>query len=63
MTREAYRREVERVLEQIRQRVNELQLLKVYGVRAAALAEKKRELRDMRIELAALVAAGSPTAA
>src|SRR5207302_11058571 len=62
MTREAYRREVERLLEQIRQRVSELRLLKTYGVRTPALEDKKRELRRMRSELAAMVAAGSPVA-
>ena len=62
MNREAYRREVERLLEQIRQRVSELQLLKTYGLRTPALEDKKRELRRMRSELAALVAAGSPLA-
>jgi len=63
MTREAYRREVERLLEQIRRRVSELRLLKTYGVRTPALEDKKRELRRMRGELAAVVAAGSPVAA
>ncbi|HEY1564860.1 MAG TPA: hypothetical protein VGF72_09275 [Gaiellaceae bacterium] len=63
MTREAYRREVERLLEQIRRRVSELRLLKTYGVRTPALEDKKRELRRMRSELAAVVAAGSPVAA
>jgi hypothetical protein len=63
MTREAYRREVERLLEQIRRRVSELRLLKTYGVRTPALEDKKRELRRMRSELAAMVAAGSPVAA
>ena len=62
MTREAYRREVERLLEQIRQRVSELRLLKTYGVRTPALEDKKRELRRMRSELAAMVAASSPVA-
>ncbi|HJQ73861.1 MAG TPA: hypothetical protein VJ814_03170 [Gaiellaceae bacterium] len=63
MSREAYRREVERLLEQIRQRVSELQLLRTYGVRTSALQDKKRELGRMRSELAALVAAGSPALA
>jgi hypothetical protein len=63
MTREAYRQEVERLLEQIRQRVGELRLLATYGVRTPALEDKKRELKRMRSELAALVAAGSPAAA
>jgi hypothetical protein len=60
MTREGYRREVERLLEQIRRRVRELQLLKTYGVLSPALEERKRDLRRVRSELAALVAAGSP---
>jgi hypothetical protein len=60
VNREAYRREVERLLEQIRRRVSELRLLKTYGVRAPALEDKKRELRHIRSELAAMVAAGSP---
>jgi hypothetical protein len=60
MTREAYRRELERLLEQIRRRVQELQLLKAYGARSRALEEKKRELGRIRSELAALVAARSP---
>ena len=60
MTRESYRHEVERMLEQIRRRVNELRLLTAYGARARALDEKKRELGRIRSELAALVAARSP---
>ena len=63
MTGETYRREVERLLDQIRRRVKELQLLKTYGVRSPALEERKRDLRQVRSELAALVAAGSPLAA
>ena len=60
MTRESYRHEVERLLEQIRRRVNELRLLTAYGARSLALEEKKRELGRIRSELAALVAARSP---
>ena len=60
MTGESYRREVERLLEQIRRRVRELQLLKTYGVLSPALEERKRDLWRVRSELAALVAAGSP---
>jgi hypothetical protein len=63
MTSETYRREVERLLEQIRRRVRELELLRTYGARSAALAEKKQDLRLVRNELAALVAAGSPAVA
>jgi hypothetical protein len=60
MTREAYRYEVERLLEQIRRRANELRLLKAYGARSLALEEKKQELGRIRSELAALVVARSP---
>jgi hypothetical protein len=60
MTGESYRHEVERLLEQIRRRVDELRLLKAYGARSRALADKKRELGGIRSELAALVAARSP---
>jgi hypothetical protein len=57
--RRRYQHEVERLLEQIRERVRELQLLKVRGVRGPALAESKRDLVQTRNELAALVAASS----
>jgi hypothetical protein len=57
--RRRYQREVERLLEQIRERVRELQVLKVRGARAAALQERKQELARTRKELAALVAASS----
>jgi CHASE1-domain containing sensor protein len=57
--RRRYQREVERLLEQIRERVRELQLLKVRGARGAALRERKQELSRTRKELAALVAASS----
>ena len=57
--RRRYQREVERLLEQIRERARELQLLKVRGARAAALREHKRDLSRTRKELAALVAASS----
>ena len=57
--RRAYQREVERLLAQIRDRVAELQLLMVRGARGPALRQPKRELRQARKELAALVAAGS----
>lgn len=59
MDRRAYQREVERLLAQIRERVRELQLLKVRGARGPALQEPKRELKKARKELAALVAASS----
>jgi hypothetical protein len=57
--RRRYQREVERLLEQIRERVRELQLLKVRGARGPALREHKQELSRTRKELAALVAASS----
>ncbi|MGH2972304.1 MAG: hypothetical protein ACRDNM_01930 [Gaiellaceae bacterium] len=59
MDRHAYQREVERLLAQIRERVRELQLLKVRGARGPALREPKHELKQARRELAALVAASS----
>ena len=55
--RRRYQREVERLLEQIRERVRELQLLKVRGARGAAVRAQKEELKRARRELAALVAA------
>lgn len=55
--RHRYQREVERLLEQIRERVRELQLLRVRGARAAAVRAQKEELKRARHELAALVAA------
>ena len=56
MDRVRYRREVERLLEQITERTRELHLLKAYGARSAALQERKRELKRVRSELAALTA-------
>jgi CHASE1-domain containing sensor protein len=55
--RHRHQREVERLLEQIRERVRELQLLRVRGARGAALRAQKDELKRARHELAALVAA------
>jgi hypothetical protein len=58
--RARYRREVERLLAQIAERTRELNLLKAHGARGAALREPKRELKKVRMELAAVVtAAGS----
>jgi hypothetical protein len=57
--RRRYQREVERLLEQIRERVRELQLLKVRGARGPALQEPRQELTRARRELAAIVAASS----
>jgi len=51
-----YRKEVERLLAQIAERTRELNLLKAYGARAAALSEPKRELKKVRMELASLTA-------
>jgi hypothetical protein len=59
MDRHTYQREVERLLAQIRERVSELQLLRVRGARGPALREPKLELKQARKELAALVAASS----
>lgn len=55
--RRRYQREVERLLEQIRERVRELQLLRVRGARGAAVRAQKEALKRTRHELAALVAA------
>ena len=55
--RSRYQREVERLLEQIRERVHEIQLLRVRGARGAAVRAQKEELKHARHELAALVAA------
>jgi hypothetical protein len=52
--RRRYQREVERLLEQISERVGELRLMKVHGARGPALREQKRELHKTRKELAAL---------
>lgn len=54
-----YRREVERLLQVITERTRELQLLKVRGARGPALRDPKHQLRQARMELAALTAASS----
>ena len=59
MDRRMYQREVERLLEQIGERVRELRLMKVRGALGPALQDRKRELKQARKELAALVAASS----
>ena len=59
MDRRTYRREVERLLDQIGERVRELRLMKVRGALGPALQDRKRELRQARKELAALVTASS----
>ena len=56
--RRTYQLEVERLLAQIENAMHDLRLLKVAGVRGAALAERKSELRDVRARLASLVSAG-----
>lgn len=55
--RTRYRREVERLLEQIGDRVRELRLMKARGARGPALREQRRDLSRARKELAALTAA------
>ena len=55
--RQRYQREVERLLEQIREKVREVRLLSVRGARGAALRPHKEELKRARCELAELVAA------
>ena len=56
--RRTYQLEVERLLSQIDADMHDLRLLKVAGVRGAALRERKNELRDVRARLASLVSAG-----
>jgi hypothetical protein len=56
--RRSYQLEVERLLSQIDTGMHDLRLLKVAGVRGAALAERKNEVREMRARLASLVGAG-----
>jgi len=56
--RRSYQLEVERLLSQIDTGMHDLRLLKVAGVRGAALAERKNEVREMRARLASLVSAG-----
>ncbi|MBV8064017.1 MAG: hypothetical protein JOY73_00670, partial [Actinobacteria bacterium] len=51
-----YRDEVERLLAQIRDLVDDLRLSRLRGARGPALEHKKRELKQTRRELAALVA-------
>ena len=50
-----YQRRVEALLDQIRDRVEELQRLKARGVRGRALIERKQELARTREQLAAVV--------
>jgi len=53
--RRRYQEQVESLLEQIRERVRELQVLKTRGLRGPALAERKQELERARQQLATLV--------
>jgi hypothetical protein len=53
--RRAYQREVERLLEDIRDRVRRLQLLEVAGLWGAARADEERELERTRRRLAGVV--------
>ena len=55
--RRTYQLEVERLLSQIDSGMHDLRLLKVAGVRGAALRERKRELAETRARLASLVTA------
>ena len=55
--RHTYQLEVERLLSLIETGMHDLRLLKVAGVRGAALRERKRELHAARARLAALVEA------
>ena len=57
-TRRGYQEQVERLLEQIRDGVQELRLLKAIGARGPALAQRKEELDQARKRLARLVGAG-----
>jgi hypothetical protein len=56
--RRTYQLEVERLLSQIDTGMHDLRLLKVSGVRGAALRERKLELAQTRARLASLVSAG-----
>jgi len=57
--RREYQRRVEHLLAQIDDGMHDLRLLKVAGVRAAALSDRKLELARTRAELASLVASGA----
>ncbi len=56
--RRSYQLEVERLLSEIDTGMHDLRLLKVSGVRGAALRERKSEVRETRDRLASLVSAG-----
>ena len=49
------RNQIEQLLEQIRERTDELRLLRTYGVTRVALDGRKRELLRARQQLAAIV--------
>jgi hypothetical protein len=57
--RRSYQRRVEQLLAQIEDGMHDLRLLKVAGVRGAALADRKLELGQVRAELASLVGSGT----
>lgn len=59
MTVDTYRTEVERLLQEIGDRMHELRVAKVRGARGAALRGVKEELHRTRSELAAITAASS----
>lgn len=50
-----YKAQVEQLLAQIGEGMRELRLLTTYGVRSAALEERRRELARAREQLAAIV--------
>ena len=54
-SRTQHQSQVERLLDEIRDGVNELRVKKTYCIRAAALDERKRELARARQQLAAIV--------
>jgi hypothetical protein len=57
MTRESYRAQVQALLERIGRETSELRRLHAAGVRAAGMADRKRELARDRARLAELVRA------
>jgi len=59
MTRIERQRRIERLLDQIRDRVGELERLRMRGVRGRPLAEREEELSHVREQLAQIVAHAS----
>ena len=59
MTRIERQRRIERLLGQIRDRVGELERLRMRGVRGRPLAEREEELSHVREQLAQIVAHAS----